>query len=159
MYLAPADPEDDDANNILGYFIVKFTYPCSLANPTLFHMLFLYFEHDNEPATSPKKVISCGTLPVSPEVINVLGELTHLNPLESANNDIFVGHGFGGPPCDFANRMSAMYNFRFPGEVIVSMDRAGTTLPGLDDPALYNSTSVSLICSRLLQIDLKLWIN
>jgi hypothetical protein len=131
--------ENEEPNDIMGYFSVKITYPYSIAHPEQFQMLFLYFEHDHDPPTRPTKVVSCGTLPVSDHVIALLQELTDLNPLDPLNNDIFQGHGFGGPPCNIANGANPIYSIRFPGDVMVRLDRAGThVLPNLDDPTLYH---------------------
>jgi hypothetical protein len=137
VYFSGQDENEEQPNDIMGYFSVKITYPYSIAHPEQFQMLFLYFDRDHDPSTTPTKVVSCGTLPVSDHVIAFLQELTGLNPLD--HDDIFQGHGFGGPPCDIANGANPMYSIRFPGNVMVSLDRAGThVLPNLDDPALYD---------------------
>ena len=135
----PDENEEEQPNDIMGYFAVKITYPYAIAHPEHFQMLFLYFDRDNVPPTRPTKVVSCGTLPVSESVIVLLQELTGLNPLDPLNNGIFQGHGFGGPPCNIAHGADSMYSIRFPGNVMVTLDRAGThVLPNLDDPALYH---------------------
>ena len=131
--------ENEHTNDIMGYFAVKITYPYSIAHPELFQMLFLYFDRDDDPPTKPTKVVSCGTLPVSNRVIVLLQELTDMDPLDPLNSNIFQGHGFGGPPCNIANGANPMYSIRFPGNVMVRLDRAGTLfLPNLDDLALYD---------------------
>jgi hypothetical protein len=133
------EEQANEPNDIMGYFSVKITYPYSIAHPEQFQMLFLYFDRDHDPPTRPTKVVSCGTLPVSDHVIALLQELTDLNPLDPFNNHIFQGHGFGGPPCNIANGANPIYSIRFPGEVMIRLDRAGThVLPNLDDPALYH---------------------
>lgn len=138
VYLAESE-ENEDKNDIMGYFVVQLTYPYSLSDSNQFKMLFLYFEYGNDPVRRPTKVISCGTLPVSAEVINVLNELTGLNPLDPLYNVICEGYGFGGPPCDIANRMNASYNITFPGNTMISMDREATiVVPELGDSALFD---------------------
>lgn len=132
--------ENEEDNHTLAYFIVQVTYPYSILHPTEFQMLFVLFMRDSNnqrPISQPVRVVSCGTLPVSNDVITLLAELSGLN-VAANQGTVFTGHGFGGPPCDAANAAHPVYTAQLPGEVVVAIDRFGTLPPGLNNHALYN---------------------
>lgn len=131
--LAPNYLSDVPDNHTELYFIVKLSYPYSIAHPDHFQMVFILYDRQHLPA--PVSIVSCGTLPVSEAV---QGHITNLTGISvQTHPDRHRGHGYGGLPCSWANRGHADYTVTLGGARIMSINRDAELPPEVADPDMY----------------------
>jgi len=132
--LAASYLNDSPDNHTELYFAIKLRYPYNLDNPTSFQMVFILYDKNHTPA--PILVVSCGTLPLSPDVRAHLEQLTGISQV--SHPDVHRGDGYGGPACTLANAAHPHFSVTFGGARLISINRDGDIPPTVTDPDLYN---------------------
>lgn len=132
--LAPSYLNDSPDNHTELYFALQLRYPYDIANPARFQMVFILYDKFHMPA--PILIISCGTLPLSPEVRAHLEQLTGIS--QESHPGVHRGDGYGGPACTLANAAHPHFSVTFGGARLVSINKDGDVPPTVTDPDLYN---------------------